>query len=164
MTGTGPDGNPARCLPRQPPVRGRRPSPPIVTPPVCDTQTSQATGVRTTGIGGSGVNDAGSPRPSVLDGPPCANGRADAVPSVDCSSIMLTSLRSTISAGIDATPATSISTPYMGLAMTRKAGNKVTIFRWVDVTRYQDTEERGEEKFSRPVLEQREAARSASRL
>jgi hypothetical protein len=31
----------------------------------------------------------------------------------------------------------------------------VTIFRWVDVTTSQDTEERGETKVSRPVLEQR---------
>ena len=57
--------------------------------------------------------------------------------------------------GIDVTPAMSISKLYMGIATTRKAGNKVTIFRWVDVTTSQDTEERCEEKFSRPVLEQR---------
>ena len=68
---------------------------------------------------------------------------------------MLTSLRSTISMGIDATLAPSISKLYMGIAMTRKAGNKVTTFRWVDVTTSQDTEERGEAKVSRPVLEQR---------
>jgi hypothetical protein len=77
---------------------------------------------------------------------------------------MRTSERSTRSVGIDETPAMSISKPYMDMAMTRKAGNTVTIFRWVCVTTYQDTEERGEEKFSRPVLEQREAERSASRL
>ena len=74
---------------------------------------------------------------------------------MDGSSTLRTSWRSTIAVGIDATPALSISTPSMGTAMTRKAGNKVTIFRWVDGTTYQDTEERGEEKFSRPVLEQR---------
>ena len=66
--------------------------------------------------------------------------------------------------GIDVTPALSISKRYMGIAMTRKAGNKGTIFRWVDVTTSQDTEERCERKLSRPVLEQREAERSASRL
>jgi len=38
-------------------------------------------------------------------------------------------LRSTISMGINVTPATSISKLYMGIAMTRKAGNTVTIFR-----------------------------------
>jgi hypothetical protein len=53
------------------------------------------------------------------------------------------------------TLATSISKLSMGIAMTRKAGNTVTIFRGVDVTTSQDTEERCEEKFSRPVLEQR---------
>ena len=68
---------------------------------------------------------------------------------------MLTSLRLTISVGIDETPATSISKPYMDIAMTRKAGHKVTIFRRVHVTTYQDPEERCEEKFSRTVLEQR---------
>jgi hypothetical protein len=57
--------------------------------------------------------------------------------------------------GIDGTSALSISKPYMGIAMTRKAGNKGTIFRWVDVTTHQDTEEQCEEKCSRPVLEQR---------
>ena len=107
------------------------------------------------GIGCIGVNDEGSTRRSVLDWPPCSNTRADAAPTVDCSSTMLTSLRSTISMGIDVTPAMSISKLYMGIAMTRKAGNKVTIFRWVDVTTSQDTEERGEAKVSRPVLEQR---------
>ena len=56
---------------------------------------------------------------------------------------------------IDETPATSISKPYMGIAMTRKAGLKGTIFQWVDVTTSQGTEERCEAKFSRPVLEQR---------
>ena len=68
---------------------------------------------------------------------------------------MLTSVRSTIAMGIDVTPALSISKRYMGIAMTRKAGNKGTIFRWVDVTTSQNTEERGEAKVSRPVLEQR---------
>ena len=57
--------------------------------------------------------------------------------------------------GIDATLATSISKLYMGIAMTRKAGNKVPTFQWVDVTTSQDPEERGEAKVSRPVLEQR---------
>jgi hypothetical protein len=57
--------------------------------------------------------------------------------------------------GIDVTPAMSISKLYMGIAMTRKAGNKVTIFRWVDVTTSQNTKERGEANVSRPVLEQR---------
>jgi hypothetical protein len=74
---------------------------------------------------------------------------------VDGSSPLLTSLRSTISMGIDATPATAISKLSMGIAMTRKAGNQVTTCRWVDVTTSQDTEERGEAKVSRPVLEQR---------
>ena len=69
--------------------------------------------------------------------------------------MLLTSLRSTISVGIDETPATAISKPSMDTAMTRKAGNKETICRWVDVTTSQDTEERGEAKVSRPVLEQR---------
>ena len=83
---------------------------------------------------------------------------------MDGSSTRLTSWRSTIAVGIDETPAPSISKPDLGIAMTRKAGNKVPICRWVDVTTYQDTEERCEAKVSRPVLEQREAARSASRL
>ena len=74
---------------------------------------------------------------------------------MDCASTMLTSLRATISMGIDATPATAISKLSMGIAMTRKAGNKVITFRWVDVITSQDTEERGEARVSRPVLEQR---------
>ena len=77
---------------------------------------------------------------------------------------MLTSLRWTIAMEIDETLAPSISKLYMGMAMTRKAGNKGTIVRWVDVTTSQDTEERCEEKCSRPVLEQREAERSVYRL
>jgi hypothetical protein len=43
----------------------------------------------------------------------------------------------------------------MGIAMMRKAGNKVTTFRWVYVTTSQDTEERREAKVSCSVLEQR---------
>ena len=74
---------------------------------------------------------------------------------MDWSSTMLTSVRSTISVGSSETPAPAISTPSMGMAMTRKAGNKVPICRWVDVTTSQDTEERCDEQFSRPVLEQR---------
>ena len=107
------------------------------------------------GIGCIGVNDGASTQQSVLDWPPCSNGKVGAAPTVDCSSNLLTSWRSTTSVGTDETPALSISKPYMDPAMTRKPGNKETTFRWVDVTTYQDTEERGEEKSSRPVLEQR---------
>jgi len=53
---------------------------------------------------------------------------------------------------------------YNPVSLLQSPENKVTIFRWVDVATYQDTEERCEEKFSRPVLEQREAERSAYRL
>ena len=42
---------------------------------------------------------------------------------------MLTSLRSTISMGIDETPAMAISKPYMDIAMTRKPGNMVNTSR-----------------------------------
>jgi hypothetical protein len=42
---------------------------------------------------------------------------------------MMTSLSLTISVEIDMTLATAISKLYMGIAMTRQAGNKVTIFR-----------------------------------
>jgi hypothetical protein len=52
--------------------------------------------------------------------------------------------------GTDETPARSISKPSIDIAMTRKAGHKESTFRWVDVTTAQDTEKRGEEKFSAP--------------
>jgi hypothetical protein len=107
------------------------------------------------GIGCIGVNDGASTQPSVLDWPPCSNGKVGAAPTVDCSSNLLTSWRSTTAVGIDETPARTISKLYMGIAMTRKAGNKVTIFRCVYVTTYQDTEERREAKASCSVLEQR---------
>ena len=77
---------------------------------------------------------------------------------------MLTSVRATLAMGIDETPALAISTPSMAMAMTRKPGNMVHTSREVSVTRYQHTEERGEGTRSRPVLEQREAERSAYRL
>jgi hypothetical protein len=111
-----------------------------------------------------GVNDEGSPRWLVLAWPPCSNTRADAAPTVDGASPMRTSVRSPISMDLDETLAPAISKPCMGMAMTRKAGNKGTIFRGVDVTTSQDTEERCEENSSRPVLEQWEAERSAYRL
>jgi len=153
--GLGTNGHPAQGLPRPPPVRVRPPSPPTLPPPVGATRKSPAIGVLTRGIGCMGGNDEGRTRRAVLDGPPCSSNRADAAPPVDGSSPMLTRVRSTRSAGIDATPATAISQPSLDTAMTRKAGNKGTICRWVDVTTSQDTAERGEAKVSRPVLEQR---------
>jgi hypothetical protein len=107
------------------------------------------------GIGGIGVTDEVSTQRSVLDWPPCSSGKVGAAPTVDCSSNLLTSWRLTTSVGTDETPARSISKPSMDIAMTRKAGNKVTTFRGVDGTTYQDTEERREAKVSCSVLEQR---------
>jgi hypothetical protein len=74
------------------------------------------------GSGWTGVKDRGGIRWSVLDWPLGSNDRADAVPMVDCSSNMLTSLRVIISMGIDEMPAMLISKPYMDTAMTRKPG------------------------------------------
>ena len=54
--------------------------------------------------------------------------------------------------GIDATRAPSIAKLSMGIALTRKAGNTVTTFRWGDMTTSQDPAERGEAKVARPVL------------
>ena len=68
---------------------------------------------------------------------------------------MLTSLRLIIAMGIDEMPALPSSKPYMDTAMTRKPGIKVTTYRSVYVTEYQDAEERCEGKRSCPVLEQR---------
>ena len=107
------------------------------------------------GIGCIGVTDEISTQRSVLDWPPCSSGKVGAAPTVDCASNLLTSWRLTTSVGTDETPARSISKPSMDIVMTRKAGHKESTFRWVEVTTAQDTEERGEEKFSRPVLEQR---------
>jgi hypothetical protein len=107
------------------------------------------------GSGCSGVNDEVSTQRSVLDWPPCSGGKVGAAHTVDCSSTLRTRGRLTTSVGTAETPARSTSKPSMDTAMTRKAGHKETTFRWVDVTTDQDTEERGEEKFSRPVLEQR---------
>ena len=81
------------------------------------------------GIGCIGVKNRGGIRRSVLDWLPCSNDRADAAPTVDCSSNMLTSWRLTISMGIDAIPDTSIFKPYMDTAMTRKPGTKVNTYR-----------------------------------
>jgi hypothetical protein len=107
------------------------------------------------GMGCSGVNDGVSTPRSVLAWPPCSNGKAGAAPTVDCSSTLRTSWRSTTSVGIDETPALATSKLYTGIAMTRKAGHTGTTCRWVDVTTYQDTEERREAKASCSVLEQR---------
>ena len=107
------------------------------------------------GSGCRGGNDGASTPPSVLDWPPCSNGKVGAAPTVDYSSTLLTSGRSTTSGGIDATPALALSKLYLGIAMTRKAGKKVTTCRWVYVTTYQDTEERRDAKASCSVLEQR---------
>src|SRR5262245_30225640 len=107
------------------------------------------------GIGCIGVNDGASTQRSVLDWPPCLNGKGGAAPIVDCSSNLLTSWRSTTVVEIDETPARTISKLYMGIAMTRKAGHTGTTFRRVDVTTSQDTEERRDAKVSCSVLEQR---------
>src|SRR5262245_11041396 len=98
------------------------------------------------GSGGSGVNDGASTQRSVLDWPSCLNGKVGAAPTVACSSNLLTSWRSTTAVGIDETPTLTISKLYMGIAMTRKAGNTVTTFRCVYVTTYQDTEARRDAK------------------
>src|SRR5215831_19223034 len=96
---------------------------------------SRAIGVPTMGMGGIGAHDGDATRRSVLDGPPCSNGRADAVPSVDGSSNMPTSWRLTTGVGIDETPARPISKPDMDMAMTRKPGNRAQTSRTVCMIR-----------------------------
>jgi hypothetical protein len=68
---------------------------------------------------------------------------------------MLANLRLTISMGIDAIPAMTISKRYMDIVMTRKPGIKMCTFRLVYVTKHQDAEKRCERKPSCTVLEQR---------
>jgi hypothetical protein len=104
---------------------------------------------------GCGVNDEVSTPRSVLDWPPCSSGKVGAALPVDGSATLRTSWRLTTAVGIDETPALAISKLYMHIALTRKAGNKESTFRWVDVTTSQDTEERRDAKASCSVLEQR---------
>jgi hypothetical protein len=117
------------------PLKVRCISPPIVRSPASGTPRSQAIGALTMGIGYIGAPDGDATRWSAPDWPPCSNGRAGAVPIMSCSSNMMTSLRLTISVGIDEIPAIAISKLYMDTAMMRKLGNMVSTSRSVCVTR-----------------------------
>jgi hypothetical protein len=102
--------------------------------PACGTPRSQAIGVLTMGIGCIGAPDGDATQRSVPASPPCSNARAGAVPTAGCSSNMMTSWRLTTSAGIDETPAITISKSYMDTAMMRRPGNMGSTSRSVCVT------------------------------
>jgi hypothetical protein len=81
-----------------------------------------------------GAPDGDATQRSVPDWPRCSNNRARAVPMVGCSSNMMTSWRLTTSAGINGTPALTISKPDMDTAMMRRPGHMVSTSRSVCVT------------------------------